>query len=102
MNQFLLKSRIKQRKGKIINISSIGSIRGSAYRAIYTATKAGVNLFTKSLALELGKDGIRFYTEQRMVLSRWHSDSSAGEFITPASCRSTDSSVSRQGTTRSR
>ena len=43
---------IKQGKGKVINVSSIGSIRGSAYRVAYTATKAGVSMFTKSLALE--------------------------------------------------
>ena len=49
---------IKQGKGKIINISSIGSIRGSAYRASYSATKAGVTMFTKSLALEWARYGI--------------------------------------------
>jgi malonate-semialdehyde dehydrogenase (acetylating)/methylmalonate-semialdehyde dehydrogenase len=29
-----------------------------------------------------GKDGIRFYTRQKMVLSRWHPESRAGEFVT--------------------
>jgi len=45
---------ISRKAGKIINLSSIGSIRGSAYRAAYTASKAGVMMFTKSLALEWG------------------------------------------------
>lgn len=43
---------IEQGRGKVINVSSIGSIRGSSYRVGYTATKAGVSMFTKSLALE--------------------------------------------------
>lgn len=29
-----------------------------------------------------GKEGIMFYTQQRMILSRWHQDSHAGEFVT--------------------
>jgi malonate-semialdehyde dehydrogenase (acetylating) / methylmalonate-semialdehyde dehydrogenase len=29
-----------------------------------------------------GKDGIRFYTKQKMILSRWHPESRAGEFVT--------------------
>ncbi len=29
-----------------------------------------------------GKEGIMFYTQQRMILSRWHPDSHAGEFVT--------------------
>jgi NAD(P)-dependent dehydrogenase (short-subunit alcohol dehydrogenase family) len=45
---------IARKAGKVINLSSIGSIRGSAYRAAYTASKAGVMMFTKSLALEWG------------------------------------------------
>lgn len=29
-----------------------------------------------------GQDGIRFYTKQKMILSRWHAESRAGEFVT--------------------
>jgi len=29
-----------------------------------------------------GREGITFYTQQRMILSRWHPDSHAGEFVT--------------------
>ncbi|MFC2001602.1 SDR family NAD(P)-dependent oxidoreductase [Chloroflexota bacterium] len=49
---------IKQGKGRVINVSSIGSLRGSAYRVGYTATKAGVSMFTRSLALEWARYGI--------------------------------------------
>ncbi len=43
---------IKQKSGKVINISSVGSVRASPYRAAYTASKAAVSMFTRSLALE--------------------------------------------------
>ncbi len=45
--------------GSIINISSIEGFRGIPACAVYAAFKAGVTGFTKSLALELGPDGIR-------------------------------------------
>jgi len=45
--------------GKIINISSGTALKGSASRIHYVTSKAGIVGFTKSLALELGKDGIR-------------------------------------------
>ena len=43
----------------IINISTIEAFRGIPNCAVYAAFKAGVTGFTKSLALELGPDGIR-------------------------------------------
>lgn len=49
---------ISRGQGKIINISSLGSVRGSAYRIAYTASKAAVSMFTKSLALEWAKYNI--------------------------------------------
>ena len=48
----------ERRYGKIINISSILALRGSAYYAHYSATKAGVVGFTQSLAVELGPHNI--------------------------------------------
>ena len=45
---------IPQRRGKIINISSISGILGTAGQTNYAATKGGVISFTKSLARELG------------------------------------------------
>ncbi len=45
---------IPQRKGKIINISSISGILGTPGQANYAATKGGMISFTKSLARELG------------------------------------------------
>jgi NAD(P)-dependent dehydrogenase (short-subunit alcohol dehydrogenase family) len=47
--------------GSIINISSVAGLKGSAMLAGYCATKGGVRLFTKAVAMECAnaKDGIR-------------------------------------------
>lgn len=46
-------------KGSIINISSTAGQRGEAFHSHYAATKGALISFTKSLATELGPDGIR-------------------------------------------
>ncbi len=47
--------------GSIVNISSVAGLKGSANLAGYCATKGGVRLFTKAVAMECAnaKDGIR-------------------------------------------
>jgi 3-oxoacyl-[acyl-carrier protein] reductase len=45
--------------GSIINLSSIEAFRGTPGLAVYCAFKTGITGFTRSLALELGDDGIR-------------------------------------------
>jgi NAD(P)-dependent dehydrogenase (short-subunit alcohol dehydrogenase family) len=52
----------KQKSGRILNTSSNYAITGSALRAPYAASKAGIIAFTKSLAMELAADGIRVNT----------------------------------------
>ncbi|MFC1825240.1 SDR family NAD(P)-dependent oxidoreductase [Thermodesulfobacteriota bacterium] len=49
---------VSQRYGKIINIASTSGIEGEKGYTCYTATKAGVILFTKSLALEWAQHNI--------------------------------------------
>ena len=46
-------------KGSVINISSTAGQRGEAFHSHYAATKGALISFTKSLAAELGSDGIR-------------------------------------------
>jgi 3-oxoacyl-[acyl-carrier protein] reductase len=56
--QAVVPSMIQQRYGKIVSISSIYGFTGCETRSNYAAAKAGVAVFTKSLALEVVKDGI--------------------------------------------
>jgi 3-oxoacyl-[acyl-carrier protein] reductase len=49
---------LKQKSGRIINVSSIVGIGGNPGQSVYAATKAGLIGFTKSLAKELGSKGI--------------------------------------------
>ncbi|HEY1236367.1 MAG TPA: SDR family NAD(P)-dependent oxidoreductase [Candidatus Binatia bacterium] len=56
--QAVLPPMLKQRYGKIVNISSIYGFTGNATRSSYAAAKAGVAAFTKSLALEHIQDGL--------------------------------------------
>ncbi|KXG77230.1 3-oxoacyl-[acyl-carrier-protein] reductase FabG [Fervidicola ferrireducens] len=53
-----VKYMVKQRWGRIINISSVVGLYGNPGQANYAAAKAGVIGFTKSLAKELGSRGI--------------------------------------------
>ncbi|HUQ73707.1 MAG TPA: 3-oxoacyl-ACP reductase family protein [Burkholderiales bacterium] len=48
----------KQRYGKIINISSGTALKGTGSRIHYVTSKAGILGFTRTLAMELGKDNI--------------------------------------------
>ena len=55
----ILKPMMKQRSGSIINISSVVGVFGNAGQANYSASKAGIIGFTKSIAKELGSRNIR-------------------------------------------
>ena len=53
-----LKTMMKQRYGRIINISSVVGLTGNPGQTNYAASKAGVIGFTKSLAREVGSRNI--------------------------------------------
>ena len=53
------KSMLKQKSGSIINMSSIVGVSGNAGQTNYSASKAGIIGFTKSVARELGSRNIR-------------------------------------------
>jgi 3-oxoacyl-[acyl-carrier protein] reductase len=54
----VLSYMLEQRWGRIINITSVAGIIGNVRRANYSASKAGIIAFTKSLALEVGSRNI--------------------------------------------
>jgi 3-oxoacyl-[acyl-carrier protein] reductase len=58
MIKHLSRSFIKQKAGKIINISSVSGVMGNAGQANYSASKAGVIGLTKSVAREFASRGI--------------------------------------------
>lgn len=58
MIQNFSRSFIKQRSGKIINISSVSGVMGNAGQANYSASKAGLIGLTKSVAREFASRGI--------------------------------------------
>ena len=56
--KFSIKKFLKQKKGKIINITSIVGHTGNVGQTNYTASKAGIVAFSKSLSLEYSKKNI--------------------------------------------
>ena len=57
--QEVLPNMIHNKKGCIINISSIWGLVGASCEVVYSASKAGLDGLTKALAKELGPSGIR-------------------------------------------
>ncbi|MFC1931341.1 SDR family NAD(P)-dependent oxidoreductase [Chloroflexota bacterium] len=49
---------LERKSGKIINVSSVGGVKGNEYMADYSAAKGGVIAFTKALAKEVGPYGV--------------------------------------------
>ncbi|MEK3722230.1 elongation factor P 5-aminopentanone reductase [Paenibacillus sp. FSL H8-0034] len=58
ISQQFMKPMIRQKYGRIINVSSIWGISGSSCEVLYSTTKGGINAFTKALAKELAPSGV--------------------------------------------
>jgi 3-oxoacyl-[acyl-carrier protein] reductase len=59
LSRLVARVMLRQTEGIIINVSSILGLRGYKGTSVYSASKAAVNGFSKSLARELGSRGIR-------------------------------------------
>ena len=58
MSKFAIKKMLKNKKGKIINITSVVGHTGNLGQANYTASKAGIVAMSKSLSIEYAKKNI--------------------------------------------
>ena len=58
LTRLLLKDMIKNKQGRIVNISSISGTDGNKGQSNYSASKGGLLAFTKSLAKEVGRRNI--------------------------------------------
>jgi len=59
LTKHIIRPMMKNRKGAIINMSSIVGVTGNAGQANYAASKAGIIGFSKSIAKEMGSRNIR-------------------------------------------
>lgn len=57
--RYAIPGMIRRKKGKIINISSVWGNVGASMEVAYSASKGGMNAFTKALAKELGPSNIQ-------------------------------------------
>ena len=55
----LAPAMVERGAGSIVNVSTVEAFRGIPVNAVYSAFNAGVNAFTRSLAVELGPNGVR-------------------------------------------
>lgn len=87
-----LPAMIAQHAGAIVNVSSVEGLRGYPEDPVYAAFKAAVIQFTRSLAVQVGRDGVRVnaigpdVTESLQVpYSQWLSDGRVSPRTRPAS-----------------
>ena len=60
----------EKRGGSIVNVSSQASMKAIAEHAFYAASKAGMDMMTKVMALELGKHNVRQHMQFAPCLIR--------------------------------
>jgi NAD(P)-dependent dehydrogenase (short-subunit alcohol dehydrogenase family) len=93
-----LPAMIEARDGCIVNVASTAGVRGGRRRAAYCASKGGLVLLTRSLAIDHGSDGVRvnclcpglidtemadWIRHDEEALSRWASSIPARRMGTP-------------------
>jgi 3-oxoacyl-[acyl-carrier protein] reductase len=59
VTKWVSRAMVSERKGKIINISSVSALKGVAGQSNYSASKGGIISFSRSIAVELARFGIQ-------------------------------------------
>ncbi len=59
VTKWVARAMVSERKGKIINISSVSALKGVAGQSNYSASKGGIISFSRSIAVELARFGIQ-------------------------------------------
>ena len=68
MCKYSIKKMLKNKSGKLINITSIVGHTGNLGQANYSASKAGIFAFSKTLAIEYAKKNININCISLLVL----------------------------------
>jgi len=79
VTQPLLMPMIRQRWGRIVNISSVSAVAGNRGQTNYAAAKAGLHGATRSLALELASRGITVNTVAPGIIASPMADAAFGQ-----------------------
>lgn len=69
LSKLVVRHLIRQKSGRVVNISSVSAVMGAAYNTAYASSKAAMIGFTKSLAKETAKVGITCN-----AICPWHVD----------------------------
>ena len=80
MSKFAIKKMLKNKTGKIINITSVVGHTGNIGQANYTASKAGIVAMSKSLAIEYAKKNINVNCISPGFISTAMTDAIDGKF----------------------
>ncbi len=98
MCRALLPGMVLRHRGAVVNIGSTAGLHGGRDRAAYCASKGGVVLLTRAMALDYGRHGVRvncvcpglvdthmvsWLTQDRMALAAWQSSVPAQRLGTP-------------------
>jgi NAD(P)-dependent dehydrogenase (short-subunit alcohol dehydrogenase family) len=59
ITQMLTQDRVDDERGSVITVASVEGIEGTAGGSSYNASKGGVNILTKNMAIDYGRQGIR-------------------------------------------
>lgn len=69
LTRLAVRAMIRQKWGRVVNISSVSEKVGAAYNSAYASSKAAINAFTRSVALETAQLGITVNS-----VCPWHVD----------------------------